>query len=379
MVAGGDAIARDGDGRVVFVAGALPDEQVLARIMTSRRDYARAEVVDVIAPSSLRVSPPCPELARGCGGCPWQHVNLEGQRRLKRDIVTDALKRVGRLEGIHLEPTIELDAAAYRTTIHAAVIDGRAGYRHAGSHDIVDVASCLVAHPLLEDLLVHGNFTGAVEVLLRCGARTGDRLVAPVPADAPITVPDDARPDRFYEIVAGRRWRISAASFFQVRPDGADALAALITSAAAELGEPGIAVDLYSGVGLFAGVLADRGWSVTAVEGSTASSIDARINLADDDCVVVHGDVGTWAPTAADFVVADPSRNGLGQPGVAVVAGTDARRVVLVSCDAAAFARDTALLLGAGYTLTSATPVDMFPHTFHVEVVAVFDRAQSSG
>ena len=88
----------------------------------------------------------------------------------------------------------------------------------------------------------------------------------------------------------------------------------------------------------------------------------------------VRADVTKWTPTPADLVVADPSRAGLGRGGIAVIAATGAHRVVLVSCDAASLGRDAALLRGAGYRLTSATPVDLFPHTFHVEVVTVFDR-----
>jgi 23S rRNA (uracil1939-C5)-methyltransferase len=377
MVAGGDAIARDDDGRVVFVAGALPGEQVEVEVVKRKRDYAKARVLEVVDPSPLRRAVPCPEVARGCGGCQWQHVTLDGQRALKRDIVLDALRRQGRLDTVELATTVALPGEAYRTSIRAAVTDGRAGYRGAGSHDITAVGSCAVAHPLLEDLLVNGRFAGATEVVLRCGSATGERVAVPTPSDVAITVAADVRRDHFHEVVAGRRWRISAPSFFQSRTDGAEALTGLVLAAAAAAsggGAPRRAGDLYSGVGLFAGALADRGWSVTAVEGSAASVADARVNLADDACTIVQADVNGWSPIAADVVVADPSRNGLGRDGVATVAGTAAGRVILVSCDAAALGRDARLLIDAGYTLASVTPVDMFPNTFHIEVVSVFDR-----
>jgi 23S rRNA (uracil1939-C5)-methyltransferase len=199
-----------------------------------------------------------------------------------------------------------------------------------------------------------------------------------IPSHAPIDVPDDARRDHVHEEVAGRRWRISGRSFFQARPDGADALAATVADAAAAVGSPSNAVDLYSGVGLFAGVLADAGWTVTAVEGSAAAVADARVNLAGTDVDVVAADVLQWSPPAAALVVADPSRAGLGSQGVAVVTATGATRAVLVSCDPAALGRDAGLLHRAGYRLTSVTPVDLFPHTFHVETVSVFDRRVSS-
>ena len=379
MAAGGDAVARDDDGRVVFITGALPGERVRAELTEERRDYARSRLIEVLDPSPLRVASTCPELDRGCGGCQWQHVAVEGQRELKAGIAADALRRFGRIDPVPLQPTVALPPEGYRTSVRAAVEDGRAGYRRGRTHDVVTVDGCMVAHPLVAEMLVDGRYPGAHEVVLRCGARTGERLAAMVPAGGPALVPDDVRSDHLHELAAGRRWRVSARSFFQGRPDGADALAALVARAADEMEASTRAVDLYSGVGLFAGVLADRGWSVTAVEGTASSVADARTNLG-EAVSVVRSDVNRWAPTPADLVVADPSRDGLRKRGVAVIAATGAARVVLVSCDPAAAGRDAGLLAAAGYDLTAVTPVDLFPHTTHVEVVAVYDsrRRRSS-
>jgi tRNA/tmRNA/rRNA uracil-C5-methylase (TrmA/RlmC/RlmD family) len=189
-----------------------------------------------------------------------------------------------------------------------------------------------------------------------------------------MTVPDDVRSDHVHEVAAGRSWQISAESFFQTRADGVDALVAVVGAAAGELGDVTTAVDLYSGVGVFAGALAESGWSVTAVESSRSAVGDARVNLAGLDVDVVRGDVTTRTPAHADLVIADPNRAGLGRTGVAVVVATAATRAVLVSCDAASLGRDAGLLREAGYNLTAVTPVDLFPHTAHVEVVSVFDR-----
>jgi tRNA/tmRNA/rRNA uracil-C5-methylase (TrmA/RlmC/RlmD family) len=113
---------------------------------------------------------------------------------------------------------------------------------------------------------------------------------------------------------------------------------------------------------------------VTAVETARSAVADARVNLRGLDVKVVRGDVTKWTAREADLVVADPSRAGLGRAGVAVIEATGARRLVLVSCDAASLGRDAGLLRAAGYGLTSLTPVDLFPHTPHVEVVSVYDR-----
>ncbi len=374
MVAGGSAIAREPEGRVVFVDGALPDERVRVVVESEHRGYLTARLVDVLEPSAHRVAPPCPELARGCGACQWQHVDAAAQRSLKLDIVLDALKRIGGLAVVPAQPTVELPPWAFRTTVRLGVTDGRAGFRAARSHASVAIDDCLVAHPLLVPLITEARYPRADEVLLRCGSRSGERLAAPTPSRTGTVVPGDVRSDFIHEDAAGQRWRISAASFFQSRSDGVDELARLIGAAADELGVATTALDLYSGVGVFAGVLAARGWSVTAVESSTSAVADARANLRALGVTVVAADATKWTPVPADLVVADPNRKGLGRRGVAVVNGSAARRVVLVSCDAASLGRDAALLRDAGFELTALTPVDLFPHTFHVEVVSVFDR-----
>lgn len=374
MVAGGRALARDPDGRVVFVAGALPGERVRVAVETERRSYLTARLVEVLEPSAHRVAAPCPELANGCGACQWQHVEGGAQRSLKVGIVLDALRRIGGVEVVPEQPTVELPPWSFRTTVRMGVMNGRAGFRAARSHDSVPVEDCLVAHPLLVPLITDARYPRADEVLLRCGSRTGERLAVATPSRKGMVVPGDVRSDFIHEEAAGHRWRISAPSFFQSRSDGVDELARIVGAAADELGAATTALDLYSGVGLFAGVLADRGWSVTAVESSSSAVGDARVNLRALDVTIVAADVTKWSPVSADFVVADPSRKGLGRRGVAAVSASGARRVVLVSCDAASLGRDYALLRDAGYALTSLTPVDLFPHTFHVEVVTVFDR-----
>jgi 23S rRNA (uracil1939-C5)-methyltransferase len=370
----GDAVGRDADGRTVSVPGAIPGERVEARALAHRRGVVHARVERVLEPSPDRVAPPCPEVARGCGACQWQHIDPAAQVDLKQARVRAALAAAGVQDPGVVRPPVVLGERGFRTTVHAAVHRGRAGFRRYRSHRVVPVDGCLVAHPLLTELLVYSDYGDATEVLLRCGARTGERLAAPKPAGTAIAVPDDARRDHVHEEAAGRRWRISAGSFFQARPDGVDALADAVRAAAGDL-EPRRALDLYAGVGVFAGVLAAQGWSVTAVEANPSAVADAERNLRDVDATVVPADVIRWHPPAADLVVADPSRAGLERAGVEVVRAAGARRLVLVSCDAGSLERDTRLLRRAGYEPVTATLVDLFPHTFHVEVVTTFDAA----
>jgi 23S rRNA (uracil1939-C5)-methyltransferase len=370
VAAGGEAVARDADGRVVFVGGALPGERVVVEIDEQKKRWARGHAVEVLEPSPDRVVPPCAHVAEGCGGCTWQHVAHDAQHGLKASIVRDALTRLGGVEAPQVHAGPALAPFGFRTTVRAAVEHGRAGLRRAHSHDTVLLDSCLVAHPLIEDLLVNARFPGAHEVTVRCGARTGERLVLPRPVDAAVEVPADVRTDHFHEEVAGVRFQISAPSFFQARPDGADALVEAVRAAAA--GAPdGPMVDAYGGVGLFAATVgADR--PVTLVEWSSAAVADARVNVPDAE--VLRLDLARWRPSPAALVVADPSRDGLGAAAVAKLAGTGATHLVLVSCDPASLGRDAALLAAEGFSHDGTTLVDLFPHTPHVEAVTRFIR-----
>jgi 23S rRNA (uracil1939-C5)-methyltransferase len=382
-VAGGDGLARDAEGRVTFVAGALPGEKVRAVVHDQRKDFARATAIEVLSASAHRQAPPCPFVAAGCGGCDWQHIDPTGQRLLKADIVADALRRQAHLD-VEVAIGPRLPAAGYRTTLRGIAVDGRFGFRHRGSHDIVAVSPCLVAHPLVDELVVDGRFPDG-EVTLRAGANTGERLVIVAGDASEVSVPEGVRVVTdaelragtrawYHEEAAGRRWRVSARSFFQARPDGAEALVAAVADAIAEaVPAGGHLVDLYGGVGLFAGALGD-GRRVTLVEASASSVADARVNLTGPGTRIIKADVARWRPASADAVVADPPRAGLTKAGVAAVVATGAERLALVSCDAAALGRDAKLLAAAGYVLHSATLVDLFPHTSHVEVVSRFDR-----
>ncbi|MDA3040629.1 MAG: TRAM domain-containing protein [Actinomycetota bacterium] len=399
VAAGGDGIGRGPDGRVVFVSGALPSEVVEARVVKASKQFVRATVVDIVEPSPHRVAPPCPEVARGCGGCDWQHASPEYQPALRRAIVADALRRIGKFtvegpDAVLIEPGPTLGATAYRTVLRAAVVDGRAGFRKERSHQMVAAERCLVAHPLAEALLIEGRYPGAGEVRIVVGARTGERMVVVSGADpeaaARARVPDDVvvvsadavrngslardgRPPFVSEEIAGRRLRISAGSFFQCRPDGAEVLVDLVVGA---LGEwDGTLLDAYGGVGLFSAALLDgrSGRRTVLVESNPSSAADARHNLGAGS-TVVESLVERWTPEPIDVVVADPSRRGLEVGGADSLAATGASVSVLVSCDPASLARDARLLTDRGFTLEKVTVVDLFGHTSHVEAVSTFRR-----
>ena len=390
MTAGGAALAREANGRVVFVDGALPGERVRARIVQSKKDFARAVTVEVLSPSPDRVAPPCAARADGCGGCPWQHVRPSAQSLLKVAIVEDALRRIARVRDEVPVTARPRPARPRRTTVRLGVdpVSGRAGERRRGSHEVVVAsAGCGAVHPMLESLVASSSFPGAREVALRVGVASGERgaLVDPAPASAAAAVPAGTAIGPaavVHESVAGAWLRVSMGSFFQSGPAAAEALVEAVADAVgAALPVGGHLLDAYAGVGLFgATVGASRTARVTAIETSRPAVADAEVNLAAAgvDAEVVRLEVGRWRPAPGappvDVAIADPARSGLGRPGLAALTAAGAERLVLVSCDPASLARDVALLAGAGYRLGAVDLVDAFPDTFHVETVSRFDR-----
>jgi 23S rRNA (uracil1939-C5)-methyltransferase len=388
LVAGGAALSRRDDGRIVLVDDALPGE--LVEVTIDRRHGAdRGTVVRVVEPSPDRVTPRCPHVADGCGGCDLAALGHAAQVDAKVELVTDSLVRLGKWREpvVHAGPA--LDPFGFRTTLRLAVTDGRAGLRRSASNDVVQLDHCLVAHPLLDELIVEGRFADASYATLRVGAATGERLALVAPGSAGVSLPDDVRVVGAAELaagadawihddVAGRRWRISAGSFFQTRTDGAAALVDVVRTMAADVlaRDTGVLLDAYSGVGLFAGALLDGrgGWRAVTAENDASSVADARVNLADLDVRIVESSVERMRAPRADLVVADPSRAGLGADAAGVLASTRAARIVLVSCDPAAAGRDVGLLKSRGYRPVESVVVDLFPHTHHTEVVTRFDR-----
>jgi 23S rRNA (uracil1939-C5)-methyltransferase len=394
LVAGGAALSRRADGRIVLVPGALPGERVEVTV-TARQGADRGELVRVLVASPDRITPRCPHVAEGCGGCDLAMLEHGALGRAKVGIVTDAFRRLGRWSEPVVRAGPALDPFGFRTTLRVAVTGGRAGLRRAATNDVVEIDHCAVAHPLLDELVADGGLGDATEVTFRVGAATGERLALVTPGRDGVRLPDDVlvvgadelaagRRAWIHDVVAGRTWRISAESFFQTRPDGAAALTGVVTGLAADAfdgpprdpGRPRTLLDAYSGVGLFAGVLLGGrdGWRAVVAESNPASVADARINLRDLDAKIVMTTVERLRAPRADVVVADPSRAGLGRKGAAVLAATGAPRILLVSCDPAAAGRDVALLTGLGYRPEEAVVVDLFPHTHHTEVVTRLDR-----
>lgn len=388
----GDGVGRDADGRVTFVRGALPGETVEVEVHTEKKSFARASLRRVDQPHPRRITPACPAVDAGCGGCDFQHADVALQQELELRIVSDAFERIGRLDGPEPRWGGGIEPWGYRTTARCLVTDGRAGFRRHHSHDPVPADDCRTVHPAVADIIRSGRFHGVDEVVIRASVATGERVVlhrsgangadrvrCAVPADVRVIDVGAGHDDgvaAMHERIAGRDWQVSPRSFLQASPAGADLLVeTIVDQLVPRLAHAATLVDLYAGIGVIGGSIPGL-HTLVAVESNPSAVTDAEVNL---DGVaprvsVVPGRVEHWEPTPADAVVADPSRVGLGERGVASVLGTGAATVVLVSCDAAAGARDVRALVDGGLSVADVVVLDLFPQTAQVEIVTTLVR-----
>lgn len=354
---GGHFVARH-DGRVIFVRHALPGERVTVEITEDSGRFLRGDAVSVERASEHRVEAPC-SLARphGCGGCDFQHVALDEQRRLKAAVVAEQLQRLAGIQrDVVVEPVPGDDhGLRWRTRMqYVGLRDGQRGLRRHRSHEVIPVEDCLIAHPAAREVLV-------------------SERGRPAPSGE-ITS----------EEVLGRTFDVAADGFWQVHPGAPATLVQTVLELADP--QPGDLVwDLFSGVGLFTAFLADRvgpEGRVIGVEGDRRASDLAATNLADlpqasfrtgrVDRVLHHARGET-----ADLVVLDPPREGAKRQVVRAIAEMAPRAVVYVACDPAALARDIGYFVEAGYELTTLRAYDVFPMTHHVECVALLTKTGS--
>lgn len=376
LVVGGAAIAREDSGRVVFVSGALPGETVRVTLRTAKKDFASADVTEVLAPSADRVTPPCEAWHRGCGGCDWQHIAPAAQLGAKVAIVTEALTRTARLTDPQVQAGGTVAAWGYRTTVRLAVDNGGVGFRSRRSHHVVPITHCPISSDAVNEEIAALHDVDAGEVTVRASVATGERNLS---LHGPQHGVGELTPSVLTEVVAGVPLRVSIGSFFQSSPHAAELLVAAVGRASADIDLPmARVVDAYGGIGLFACTVAAEAAEVIVVEGSSSACADARANLRGRHSSVVERRVEDWEPVAADLVIADPARSGLDKQAAAVLAATEAPVLVLVSCDTGSLARDTRLLADHGYVHDGTEVIDAFPNTSHIETVTRFVRVTAS-
>ena len=428
---GGMGVARI-DGRVVFVHGALRGEKCRVLILKTLKSVAFAKVLEVIEPSSERITPDCPYFPR-CGGCTYRHIRYEEELRLKKQRVQDNLSRIGGSDVTVEEILGARDTLRYRNKAQYPVSkDGAVGFYRARTHEVIECEHCLLVKPeadaaaealreymqscrvagfdektgrgLVRHLYIRSNAAGESLV---CVLVNGDKLPK---EDRLVTLLRDACPkcagivlgtntkkgnvilgdryrtlwgsDRLEDTLCGKTFRLSVPSFYQVNRIQAERLYAKAIEFAGLTGQETV-LDLYCGAGTITLALSDHAKKVLGAEIVPEAIDDARENAARNgvkNAEFFCGDASDVAKKLArenlrpDVITVDPPRKGLAADVVESIAEMQPQRVVYVSCDSATMARDVKRFAALGYKAKRACAVDLFPRADHVETVCLLSK-----
>ena len=388
-------------GKVVFVPRALPGEVVRVRIVEDRKRWARGELLGVLDPSRDRIDPPCPYYG-ACGGCHWQHASYAAQLAYKQQVVADQLRRTGHVSDPPVLPVRGMQEPwAYRNHAQFTLTgSGKLGFQAARSHNTVPVDRCLLLHPLLDELhaALDVDWLGLRRLSLRAGIHTGEQMVVletvddeipelavDTPLSCVLSLQDGTDlaligQNVYHEALRERIFCISASSFFQVNTVQAETMLDIVETYLALEAED-VLLDVYCGVGTFGLSLRDQVARVIGIEEHPAAIRDAQSNAGDDDRVtLVEGKAETIMSrldAGVTKAVIDPPRQGCKPQVIDALVRLAPQRIVYVSCNPSTLARDAALLVQRGYRLVEVQPVDVFPQTYHVEVLSLWQRTEA--
>ncbi len=371
LVAGGAAIARV-DGFPIFATNVYPGDVAAVRLLEVKKGFAHADLVRLIEPSPFRRAMPCP-VANECGGCDWTALRLDRQLEAKQRILTESLRRIGKIDPATLPPiAIHPSPLNYRLRSRLHRDGGKVGFYAMRTNDVVQLPpECEVVGPRTREEPRDGETWEVDGTLVTEGEMTIDG----------------------YHVTTG--------AFFQVNRHLLATMRELVMTLANRVAGVGgrgsenagavigsdprpptadsrkTAIDLYSGVGFFSRPLAEIFERVTAVEGAEAAHECAKRNVP-DNVTLVHAPVEWWVERMprADFVFLDPPRSGARRNVIDAIATRAKEMVCFLACDPVTFARDASRLIASGWRLASLDLLDLFPNTHHVETLASFERAQ---
>lgn len=396
-------------GKVVFVPCTVVGDKAWVEIVEEKKNYSTGRLIDLIEPSPRRVNPPCPYFGT-CGGCQWQHINYPGQPELKKEILQDLLKRLGRLQEI---PSIGVFPSPkpydYRIRIQLKVRGNAMGYYREGSHQIVDIDHCPISHPLVNRILRRLRGESAVfqlikEIEINVSPEEGrgmilfhphshnrqiepfaKRLLQSEPILGGIAVAGKGKLVLFGDSLEftvpsyqdrNLDLRISPGSFSQVNPEQNQRLIQIVLQFSEAIKEDRI-LDLYAGVGNLTLPLAMGAKEVLGIEENRAAVEDAQFNAERNgiqNCHFIQGRVehvlSNWERETPSLVVLDPPRTGC-KTILDQVVRLKPRKIIYVSCEPTTFARDLCLFSERGYLVQRLSLIDMFPQTYHMEVVGL--------
>jgi tRNA/tmRNA/rRNA uracil-C5-methylase (TrmA/RlmC/RlmD family) len=425
---GGHCVARH-EGRVVFVRHGIPGERVRVRLTDAeeKAKFWRADVVEVLdaspdrVPHFWRTADSASSWAHGrppVGGAELGHVSLQRQRSLKSEVLAEQLKRLAAVElSPEVEPAGTVKAEntddggaglAWRTRASFGVTQsGRLGMHAHRSDQVIPVQEMPLAVDGINALRLWDVDLQGIERVEVAAPANGSRplvLLAPapgtrakrlnsilsqLPADVSVASYDPLKNETLQlrgrtwvqESAAGHDYRVTGAGFWQIHRDAPETLVGAVTGFLHDGGflEPGAAVaDLYAGAGLFTAPLADavgETGSVLSVEGAPGTSRDARKNLHGSPQVeIVQGKVERvlrQRPRQFDALILDPPRAGAGKAVVSQLIDAKPRAIAYVSCDPSSFARDIGYFQQGGWQLAGLRAFDLYPHTHHLETVAL--------
>lgn len=402
------------DGKVIFVPGTVPGDEVEVAIYEEKKRYATGHIVQLQRPSAQRRIPPCPYVAR-CGGCPWQQVSYAEQLRAKEMTVREQLRRIGRIAEPPMLPIIPAPQEwHYRHRIRLHGQDDRFGFSPPHSHEVVEVESCLIAR---EDVaaqlhtarawgsalrttvrqieIVGGEPFASTSTIVLIGTADGSFqsqdagacatfLTAHAQIAGLVLVGDGWRRNWGNTTISfdleadGRALQVNHGTFTQVNPAGNRALLASVLRLGAFHDQQKV-IELYCGAGNLSLPIAHRVHSLIGIEHDRDAVADAQANAARvgqtntrfiTDSVYAGAQQLLREGVQGDVIVLNPPRAGAAEV-IDAVPRFGARAVVYVSCDPATLARDLRRLHTYGYRLQAVQPVDLFPQTYHVETVAL--------
>lgn len=398
---GGEAMGRLPDNRAVFVPFGLPGERVRIRLTEDKRNFARGELVEVLEASPQRIAPRCIHFGV-CGGCHYQHLPYEDQLKAKTEILRDQFIRIGKIENPPIQKMVPSPSPwNYRNHVQFHLTDeGRLGYvKQVSGVRVMAIQECHLPEGSINQLWPQLEFEPETDVN-RISLRSGvdEDLMLVLESESPETPELEieagisithvfeenivviAGNDHVIVRVLGRDFRVSAASFFQVNTAMAEKmvqhlLANLPISPAATL------LDIYCGAGLFSAFLASKCRQVTGIESSPSACEDFAFNLDEFENVELYeGLAEDILPNLAghipnvDVAIVDPPRAGLEKRVVDELINLSPKIIAYVSCDPSTLARDAVRLINGGYRLKQVTPFDLFPQTYHIESISLFER-----
>lgn len=422
LAAGGEMMAHC-HGLAVFVRGGVPGDRCLVEITGRTPHFARGRALKVLEPSPHRAPARCRHSLE-CGGCQLQELAYPEQLRQKKRLVEDSLSRIGRLQVEVGDPLGMADPWRYRNQAEYAVGPEGIGYFEVGTHRVIPVEDCLLQHPIsiailraagdwlqsawasageIRRLETRVSFSSGEALAIISGRPPLERL-RPLADEISRRVPELAgvlaaaskgpgglqrgasHPllgrDHLRERLGEWEYRVGADSFFQVNPAQAERLLALALETAGLSGRQAV-IDCYCGVGTFLIPAALRSRLAAGIEDSPSAARDVRANLRHyrlERCELLEGRAERELPRAADrgwkaeVVLLDPPRRGCAPGVLEALPRLGASRVIVISCHPATLARDLGTLTRLGYRINHVQPVDMFPHTWHIECLALAER-----